>query len=49
VVSISRLARERELHGGSVNLDYLKRVVLGYLTATSAQESATLLSVLVGG
>lgn len=41
------LARERELHGGGgVNVDYLKSVVVGYVSAPSEADKATLLSVL---
>ncbi|KAM3577580.1 hypothetical protein VYU27_000457 [Nannochloropsis oceanica] len=41
------LARERELHAGPVNVEYLKHAIYGFLTAHNDKERLTLLSVIV--
>jgi chromosome segregation ATPase len=41
------LARERELHAGPVNAEYLKHAIYGFLTAHTDTERQTLLSVIV--
>ncbi len=40
------LARERELHKGPVNAEYLKHAIYGFLTASNDTERLTLLSVI---
>lgn len=40
------MARERELHAGPVNVEYLKHAVYGYIIASTDKEKLTLLSVI---